>query len=75
MPLVVHMYSNLSRSFKLPSRTKEHTRTITLNARAVNLLNHTNVTAVGAVVSSPTLGQGLSAEPARRVELGARFEF
>jgi hypothetical protein len=43
--------------------------------RAVNLLNHTNVTAVGTVVSSPTLGQGLSAEAARRIEIGARFEF
>ena len=75
MPLVVHMYSNLSRSFNLSSKKKDHPRTLTLNARAVNLLNHTNVTAVGTVVSSPTLGQGLSAEAARRIELGARFEF
>ncbi len=75
MPLVVHMYSNLSRTFKLTSKSKEHTSTLIVNARAANLLNHTNVTAVGTVVSSPTLGDGLSAEPARRVELGARFEF
>ena len=75
MPLIVHMYSNLSRSFTLTSKNKEHTRTVILNVRAANLLNHTNVTAVGTVVSSPTLGQGLSAETARRIELGARFEF
>ena len=75
MPMVIHMYSNLSRSFKLNAKSKEHSSTIILNARAVNLLNHTNVTSVGTVVSSPTLGEGLAAEPARRVELGARFEF
>lgn len=74
MPVIVHAYSNLSRVFNLSS-AKDHPRTLTLNARAANLLNHTNVTAVGTVVSSPSLGEGLSAEAARRVELGARFVF
>ncbi|MDE1175686.1 MAG: TonB-dependent receptor [Edaphobacter sp.] len=75
MPVIVHMYSNLSREFALGGKDKEHLRTLTLNARAVNLLNHTNVTAVGTVVSSSSLGQALSAEAARRVELGMRIVF
>jgi hypothetical protein len=73
MPVVVHMYSNLSRAFEFGD--KDHVRTLTFNARAVNLLNHTNVTAVGTVVSSSSLGQPLAAEAARRIELGTRFSF
>jgi hypothetical protein len=74
MPTVLHMYSNLSRDFKFSS-SKEHMRTLTLNARAANLLNHTNVTAVNTVLSSGAVGQSVAAEAARRVELGARFAF
>ncbi len=75
MPVIVHMYSNLSREFSLGGKDKDHLRTLILNARAVNLLNHTNVTAVGTVVSSSSLGQALSSEAARRVELGMRLSF
>lgn len=73
MPVIIHMYSNLSRAFDFGD--KDHVRTLTFNARAVNLLNHTNVTAVGTVVSSSSLGQPLAAEAARRLELGTRFSF
>jgi hypothetical protein len=73
MPALIHLDMNLSRAFKLGG--KDTARTLTLNARAANLLNHTNVTAVGTTVSSPTFAQSLSAEAARRVELGARFTF
>jgi hypothetical protein len=75
MPVQVHCYSNLSRAFNLGGTDKDHPRTITFNARAANLINHTNVTSVGTVVSSPSLGEGLSAEAARRIELGVRFAF
>ncbi len=75
MPTVVHMFSNLSRTFNLGESDKDHPRTITFNARAANLLNRTNVTAVGMVVSSPSLGQRLSAEAARRIELGIKLAF
>lgn len=74
MPMIVHMYSNLSRTFTLVD-DKDHPRTLAVNARAINLLNHTNVTAVGTVVSSPSLGKGVAAEAARRVELGVRLSF
>jgi hypothetical protein len=74
MPSLVHLDMNLSRAFKLGDK-KESPRTLTMNARSANLLNHTNVTAVGTVVSSPTFTQSLAAESARRLELGARFAF
>jgi Carboxypeptidase regulatory-like domain len=75
MPSLVHLDSNLSRAFRLNPHDKDHPLTLTFNARSANLLNHTNVTAVGTVVSSSTFSQPLSAETARRVELGVRFSF
>ena len=75
MPARIHLDSNLSRAFQLNPKDKDHPRTLTFNARSANLINHTNVTAVGTIVSSSTFGQSLSAETARRVELGARFTF
>jgi hypothetical protein len=74
MPSVVHVDANISRAFSL-DRGKDHHRTLALNARSANLLNHTNVTAVGSVVSSPTFAQSVAAEAARRLELGARITF
>lgn len=73
MPFLLHLDMNLSRVFPLGAKDKG--RSLTLNARSANLLNHTNVTAVSTVVSSPTFSQSLAAESARRVELGARFAF
>lgn len=75
MPTIVHMYAGLSRAFDIGAKDKDHPRTLTFNARATNLLNHTNATAVGTVVSSPSLGQSIAAEAARRIELGVRFAF
>ncbi len=75
MPTVLHTYTDLTRVFTLNPKDTKHPRTLTLNARSSNFLNHTNVTAVGTVVSSPTFGQSISAEAARRVELGVRFAF
>ena len=75
MPALVHLDLNLDRSFKLSPKRSESPRTLTLNARSANIVNHTNVTGVGSVVSSPTFSQSLSAEAARRVEFGARFAF
>jgi hypothetical protein len=74
MPPVIHLDNNLSRVWNLNPGDKEHLRTLTFNVRSANLLNHTNVTAVGTVLS-PNLGQPISAEAARRVELGVRFAF
>jgi len=73
MPTLVHLDSNLSRAFKLGK--SDAGRTLTLNFRAANLLNHTNVAAVSTIVSSPDFSQPVAAESARRLELGARFAF
>jgi hypothetical protein len=75
MPGLIHLDVNLSRTFQLSQKDKDHTRTLIFNARCANLLNHTNVTAVNTVLSSSALGQGLAAEAARRIELGVRFAF
>ena len=76
MPATVHLDANLSRAFVVGhAKTGDRRETITLNARFANLVNHTNVTAVGTVVGSPTFAHSLAAEPARRIEVGARFTF
>jgi hypothetical protein len=74
MPAVVHMDMDVSRVFALNPKDKDHPRTLTLHVRSANFLNHTNVTTVGTVLS-PNLGQPLSAEEPRRVEVGARVAF
>jgi hypothetical protein len=76
MPATVHLDANLSRAFTIGrGNAGDRHETLTLNARSANLINHTNVTAVGTVVGSPTFAQSLSAETARRLEVGARFTF
>ncbi len=74
MPPLYELALNLNRSFTLNPIDKDHPRTLSFNARAANLLNHTNVTSVNQVLST-TLGQPIVAEPARRIEFGARFAF
>jgi hypothetical protein len=77
MPALIHLDSNLSRTFELHSHglAADRHQSITLNARSANLLNHTNVTTVGNVVGSTTFTQPLAAEAARRVEFGIRYTF
>lgn len=77
MPTLVHLDSNLSRTFELHAHgfAADHHQSVTLNARSANLLNHTNVTTVGNVVGSPPFTQPLAAETARRVEFGIRYTF
>lgn len=74
MPGKIHLDLNVSRAITLNPQDKDHPRTLTFNARSANLLNHTNVTAVNNVLSS-SLGQSITAEAARRLELGTRFTF
>jgi hypothetical protein len=75
MPNLLHLDVNLSRAFTLNRKDKNHLRVFTFNARSANLLNHTNVEVVNTVLSSSTLGQPITTETARRLELGARFSF
>ena len=75
MPGPIHLDVNLSRTFTVDPKDKDHPHTFTLNARSANLLNHTNVTAVNPVLSSSAVGEPVAAEAARRLELGLRFAF
>ena len=77
MPALIHLDTSLSRVFELSGHglSAERHQSLTLSVRAANLVNHTNVTAVGTVVGSPTFGQSLAAEAARRVEFGIRYTF
>ena len=75
LPALIHLDTNLSRAWKIGSRRSDNPHTLTLNARAANLLNHTNATAVSTVVSSPDFSRTIAAESARRLELGVRFAF
>ena len=75
LPALVHLDTNLSRAWKIGRGKTDNARTLTLNARAANLLNHTNATAVSTVVGSPDFSTIVAAESARRLELGARFTF
>ena len=76
MPWRFYLDSNVQRAFVLTRDSKaEHQQTFTVNLRAANLLNHTNVTAVGGVLGSPSFGVPYAADTGRRVEGGVRYSF
>ena len=75
LPWNIHLDMNLSRSFSLPHRAGKEGQVLAANIRSTNLLNHTNVTAVGGVLGSPLFGQPYLADPGRRVEAGLRWSF
>lgn len=76
MPWKFYLDSNVQRAFVLTRDGKaEHQQTLTINLRAANLLNHTNVTAVGGVLGSPSFGVPYAADTGRRVEAGVRYSF
>lgn len=75
MPGVIHLDPNIRRTFVLNPKDKDHPKTLSLNVRSANVLNHTNITTVNTILSSGAIGQPIAAGPARRLELGARFEF
>jgi hypothetical protein len=76
LPWAVHLDSSLSRSFPVGKRDAAGTpkQTLDFNARAANLLNHTNVTSVNNFLGFP-LGQPVTADFGRRLELGLRYSF
>jgi hypothetical protein len=76
MPWTFYLDTNLQRVFKLSRNAKaEHQQTLTVNLRAANVLNHTNVTAVGGVLGSPLFGVPYAADNGRRIEAGFRYSF
>ena len=76
MPWTFYLDTNLQRAFKLTHNAKaDHQQTVTVNLRSSNVLNHTNVTAVGGVLGSPLFGVPYAADNGRRVEAGLRYSF
>lgn len=75
-PWLVFMDTNMERKFTLTRNKKaEHQQVVIFNVRSSNVLNHTNVSAVGGVLGSPLFGVPYAAESGRRVEIGARYQF
>jgi Carboxypeptidase regulatory-like domain len=76
LPWAIHLDSNLSRSFPVGKKDAVGTsrQALEFNARAANLLNHTNVTSVNTFLGFP-LGQPVTADFGRRLELGLRYSF
>ena len=76
MPWQFYLDSNVQRAFTLTRNAKaEHQQVLTVNLRSANVLNHTNVTAVGGVLGSPLFGVPYAADNGRRVEGGLRYSF
>ena len=76
LPWNVHLDANLLRAFPLTHDSKAaHKQTITVNVRSANFLNHTNVTAANNVLGPQQFLAPVSADTARRVEVGLRYSF
>ena len=75
MPALMRTSLDLTRTISLERNRPDGIRSISLNARGSNMLNHVNVTAVDPVVGSSSFDSGVSAQPGRRVEFGARLNF
>ncbi|MBC8167221.1 MAG: TonB-dependent receptor, partial [Bryobacteraceae bacterium] len=64
-----------SRELRFRPAAKDKSASLTFSADAFNILNRTNyVTYVGSL-SSPLFGGPVAAQPPRRLQLGARFQF
>ena len=76
MPFRINLDTNVSRSFTLtPHAAADSAKSLAMNVRAANVLNHTNVRQVGGVLGSPLFGVAYGADPGRRIEFGLRYGF
>lgn len=75
VPITVRFDANLQSGFQTELANAEQPHYLTSNVRSANLLNHTNVTALGTIISSPNSTLSLAAETARRVELAHGLPF
>jgi Carboxypeptidase regulatory-like domain/TonB dependent receptor len=76
-PLSATVDLNVSRTFGLGGRRRGGDRRyqMAFNARANNLFNRANLGGIDGVLNSPFFGRAQIAAPARRVEIGVRFNF
>ena len=76
-PATVGLDMNLSRTFAIHGKASANDSgyKLTVNVRGSNVLNHTNVTGLTGVVTSPFFDLPNNAGPSRHVEAGMRFNF
>ncbi|HSK72466.1 MAG TPA: hypothetical protein VK892_12255, partial [Pyrinomonadaceae bacterium] len=76
-PAAATLSLNLSRTFVFGKRTSkgESPYKLAANIRANNVLNRSNLSGVSGVLTSPLFGRPTTANQARRIEFGLRFNF
>ena len=74
-PAYVDLDSRVSRDFYLSHGKREKGNILTVAFDAFNMLNHVNYVAYIGNLQSPFFGQAVSAYPARRLQITARFKF
>lgn len=76
-PATATLSLNLSRTFVFGKRTSkgESPYKLTANIRANNVLNRANLSGINGVLTSPLFGRATTANQARRIEFGLRFNF
>ncbi len=63
------------RELRLKPSAKDKSPVVTLSVDAFNLLNHVNFLNYLGALRSPFFGQATGSQPARRLQLGLRFQF
>jgi hypothetical protein len=78
-PGVMQLDVRLTKVFRLErasdGKHRHSRRSMEFSVDAFNAINHTNVTSIIGVVSSPLFGQAAAAGPARTIQLSARYSF
>jgi hypothetical protein len=63
------------RKFELQPDLKEKSPTVTVSVDAFNAFNRVNFQNYSGALTSPFFGRPVASQPARRLQLGLRFEF
>ena len=74
-PSYVDLDARWGHDFALTANKADDAPRLGFSAGAFNVLNHVNGSGIDQVETSPSFGQITAAAPARRVQLGMRFEF
>lgn len=73
-PGLINLDLSVAHDFPL-SKSREHAKKLTLSLNSFNVLNHPNdVTYIG-VITSPSFGRAVQAQPPRRFQVDMQFKF